>query len=493
LRDLTGESRVQPFYPGVWNVKTRRDSSHIRRATILCAIASVLVLTAPTAGASAGGAQLWVQRYNGPGDGGDWGTSVVVSPDGSMVFVTGYSQGVSGNMDYATVAYDAATHARLWVQRYKGPDNKRELALSIAVSPDGSLVFVTGFSGGATTKSDYATVAYTAATGAQVWVQRYNGQGNGYDAAASVAVSPDSSEVFVTGTSSSNWLTSGDDYLTLAYDAATGTPLWEMRYDGRGNDVDLATSVSVSPDGSRVFVTGGSTESGIGYDYATISYDAATGTQQWVTRYNGSGNGEDLAQSVRASPDGSKVFITGLSIGAGSDFDYATAAYDVATGAEVWVQRYDGPGNGYDSAYSVDASPDGSEVFVTGDSTGTSTNADFATVAYDAATGTTLWGKRYNGSANDADGAYDVAASPDGSKVFVTGTSHSNSTYYGYTTVAYEAATGGSVWVQRYSGPGDEYDAAVSVAASPDGSKVFVTGNSNGLSSIDYATVAYSS
>jgi hypothetical protein len=251
--------------------------------------------------------------------------------------------------------------------------------------------------------------------------------------------------------------------------------------------------VSLSPDGSRVFVTGGSTGLGIGYDYATVAYDVATGAQQWVTRYDGPGKSEDLARSVQASPDGSMVFVTGHSKGTGTEFDYATAAYDVATGAEAWVQRYNGPGNGYDSAYSVDASPDGSEVFVTGDSTGAGTNTDFATVAYDAPTGATLWGKLYNGSANDADGASDVAASPDGSRVFVTGTSHENATYYDYTTVAYDAATGVSAWVQHYSGPNDEYDAAASVAASPDGSKVFVTGNSNGLSSIDYATVAYSS
>jgi DNA-binding beta-propeller fold protein YncE len=475
-------------------VKARWDCSHVGRATAFCAIVVALTLIGLSPSASAGRNQLWVQRYNGPGDGGDWGTSIAVSPDGSMVFVTGYSQGVNGNMDYATVAYDAVTHARLWVQRYKGPDNKRDIALSVAASPDGSMVFVTGYSGGATTDSDYATVAYVATTGAQVWVQRYNGPGNGYDAAASVAVSPDGSKVFVTGTSSSNWLTSGDDYLTLAYDAATGSKLWEMRYDGVGKGVDLATSVGVSPDGSRVFVTGGTTGTGNPYDYATIAYDAATGTQQWVTSYNGPGNGEDLARALQVSPDGSKVFVTGFSFGATSDFDYATVAYEVATGDEVWTQRYNGPGNGYDNAASVAASPDGSKVFVTGGSAGTSTNADYATVAYDALTGGTLWGKRFNGPYSDADEAFDVAVSPDGSKVFVTGTSRWNATYYDYTTLAYDAASGTSAWTQPYSGLGsNSYDVALSVAASPDGTKVFVTGNSSGLSSPDYATVAYSS
>ena len=39
-----------------------------------------------------------------------------------MVFVTGVSNGGSTSSDdYATIAYDASTGARLWVNRYNGP------------------------------------------------------------------------------------------------------------------------------------------------------------------------------------------------------------------------------------------------------------------------------------------------------------------------------------------------------------------------------------
>jgi len=94
------------------------------------------------------GAKLWLQRYNGPGNGSDAGSSVAVSPDGGAVFVTGQSKGATpdtDSSDYLTAAYNAATGARLWTARYNGPGTY-DYAQAVAVSPDGATVFVTGSS-----------------------------------------------------------------------------------------------------------------------------------------------------------------------------------------------------------------------------------------------------------------------------------------------------------------------------------------------------------
>jgi DNA-binding beta-propeller fold protein YncE len=158
------------------------------------------------------------------------------------------------------VAYSAATGARLWVQRSNGPGNGNDAASSVAVSPGGSRVFVTGASRGTRSGPDYATVAYSAVTGARLWVTRYNGPANGDDAARSVAVSPGGSTVYVTGGSYPG-------SATLAYSAVTGAQLWLARH----NDMLLA-AVAVSPGGSRVYVTG--LTGPFCYDYATVAYSA---------------------------------------------------------------------------------------------------------------------------------------------------------------------------------------------------------------------------
>jgi outer membrane protein assembly factor BamB len=381
---------------------------------------------------AATGAKVWTARYNGRGREGDTPYGLDVSPDGSKVFVTGISWDGGSRNDYLTVAYDAATGARVWVSRYNGPD-KDDFASGLAVSPDASTVFVTGYSEARHTLYDYATVAYDAATGAEVWSTRYHGFSNDY--ARAVAVSPDGSTIFVTGES---W---GDlvDYVTVAYDAATGAELWVVKYNGGGSyPTDEPTSLGVSPDGSSVFVTGDSVGDETA-DYATVAYDADTGTELWVSRYDGPRSSADSASSLGVSPDGGTVFVTGSSYGEFATFDdFATVAYDAATGTELWVTRYDGPRSGNDVASALGVSPDGAMVFVTGYSAHRQGPADFATLAYDAATGMELWMSRAGGRGSDS--AADLAVAPQGTTVFVTGfMERSDLGVSDYGTIAYEA------------------------------------------------------
>ena len=382
---------------------------------------------------AATGARLWHQRYNGPGNGNDAAQAIAVSPDGGTVFVTGYSAGGTTHMDYATIAYNATTGTRLWAQRYNGPGNGNDAAQAIAVSPRGGAVFVTGYSTGSDGAYHYATIAYDAATGARLWAQRYNGPFL-VDEANSVAVSPDGATVFVTGQSGG---TGGFDYATVAYNATTGAQLWLQRYHGPGNGSDsVANSVAVSPSGGTVFVTGYSSD--VWYAIVTIAYNATTGAQLWVQQYNGPFS--SYASSVAVSPDGATVVVTGESyIAAQQGPTYVTIAYNATTGAQLWLKRYNGPGSSNDAS-AVAISPDGATVYVTGQSLGPhGRNWDYATIAYNATTGAQQWLKRYNGPGHRTDEANSIAVSPAGDRVFVTGGSTGATTGMDYATIAYSS------------------------------------------------------
>ena len=234
-----------------------------------------------------------------------------MAPDGSAVFVTG-----SG----AIAVYKAATGATIWTHSITfGPT-------SVAVSPDGSKIFVAGASGPSTSTFG-TTAAYNAATGAKLWSQTSTNPG-GYNA---IAVSPDGSRVFVTGTWQRMFkhrVSRSILYGTVAYDAATGTPAWANQYRGplpsTAIALNNARSVAVNPAGSEVFITGYATvtlPTGTGNVMATVAYDAATGAKLWTASYVPDGIGD----TVVVSPDGSKVFAAGSTSATGPAI--ATVAY----------------------------------------------------------------------------------------------------------------------------------------------------------------------
>jgi hypothetical protein len=374
---------------------------------------------------------------------------------------------------------------RLWVSAHdEGLD---DVGIAVVASPDAGKVFVAGYAfrdEEDPLSYDYLTIGYDTMTGDERWVALYDGAGGG-DQARAAAVSPDGTRVFVTGFSYGG---SGAiyDYATVAYDAVTGSELWVQRYDGGYDDPE---SLAVSPDGMAVYVTG-SSES----DYVTVAYDASTGAQRWVQRYSGPGSWGDQATSVAAAPDGSSVIVTGHAGGnGGSELVCTTIAYDSATGAERWIGHFDGATDCYGEDVAV--SPDSSMAIVTGYGYRESSR-DFITLAYDVSTGTLVWTAYFDAPEdqhdNEQDEAYALAVSPDGTVVVVTGKSSEDSGYYDYATVAYDAATGVQLWA-RVPGKDLKEDVAWAVAVSPDSRAVYVTGDTySGLpSSRDFGTVAY--
>jgi len=453
----------------------------VRRAlgAAACA-ASILALLAGTtawAGTSGAGAQRWTASYQSGEPA--FSTAVSLSPDGSTVFVTGSTE-VNNSGRFATIAYDASSGAHRWAATFPSDaSGQGGMARALAVSPDGSRLFVSGFvrchSGcDATSWAGYATVAYDGSTGERLWVSRLATKG---DELGSIEVSRDGSMVLLSGGD-------GDEGSELvAYDSSNGVQLWRAHREKAY--VAPGVHLSMSPDGETVYVTdtappdletcysaGG---------YRTSAYDTADGSLQWSSTYKVTDHASicGMSTGISLSADGLTVFVTGmgdLAIHDHSDkYRSATVAYDAMTGAQLWATTEDDIRMLGGLVTSLEVSPDGSKVFVLGTICFEPRLCPYTTVAYDSSTGHRLWMSRYDGGGLGY--ATDLAVNPDGSSLFVTGLelmpcfAGCTSTEVDAPLVAYDTATGAERWATTYVDNGGQ-----ALAVSPDGSSVYLAG-----------------
>ena len=415
----------------------------------------------------------WVRRYNAPANGDDSGYYLAVDGSGN-VYVTGESYDSETHKDFATVKYDASG-SEVWVRRYNGPGNGDDVTRAITVDVSGN-IYVVGKSPGSGTHYDYATIKYYP-NGDTAWVRRYNGPANDYDRAHDVTVDA-YGNAYVTGAICG--IGTADDISTIKY-YPNGDTAWVRTYHKSSE-----SPFDVEVDGAgNVYVAGFAPQStGAASDYATIKY-YPNGDTAWVRAYNGPGDGNDDACAV-AVDDSGNVYVTGWSWGIGTDQDCATVKYD-PSGNEIWVQRYNGPGNGNDNAYAI-AIDDSSNIYITGASLGSGTGQDYATVKYDSS-GNEIWVRRYNGPENGYDYAHSMAV--DGfANVYVTGLSFGGSTHFDCATVKYDSS-GNEVWVQRYNGPDNDYDYAYRVGVDGSGNVSIAGGSYSSQTLWDYVTIRY--
>ncbi len=376
--------------------------------------------------ATADGALLWEQRYNGPGNSDDKASAMALDANGNVV-VTGTS---FFSRDYYTVKYAAANGAVLWEKH--GPENFHDKAQAIAVDGGGNVV-VTGssFDG---TDTDFYTAKYAAADGALLWEKRFHA--TIYNTYPAVTLAVDGSgNVIVAGTIDGPAGDYHGDFYTAKYAAADGTLLWEKRYSGLATySEDHVACVAVDGSGN-VLVTGTSGPEYVG-DYYTAKYAAASGALLWEKRYHGASD-EAAAHAVTVDAGGNAV-VTGNS---------GTFKYAAADGAVLWEKRSTG------AAVAVDG---GGNVVVTG--------SGYAT-KYAAADGALLWSRGFS-VALAVGGPHGVALGP-GGMVAVTGSTDGGNFISDYATVVLRELPGPASFAAWAAGLGLT-GAAAAPSADPD-------------------------
>ncbi|HLF24879.1 MAG TPA: beta-propeller fold lactonase family protein [Anaerolineae bacterium] len=295
-----------------------------------------------------------------------------------------------------------------------------------------------------------------------VEVQRDGVNGvDGLSGAHSVTVSPDGRHVYVTGFN--------DRAIAVFRRAADGRLTFvEAKKDGVEGITGLAGvfMAIVSPDGRHVYVTGSGDDA-----LALFNRDATTGRLAFVeVQIDGVGgvDGLDGASAVTISPDGRHVYAAGF-----GDNALAVFRRNAVTGRLTFAGIAQDGQNGADGlagAYALSVSPDGRHVYAAG-----LTGDAVAVFRRNSRTGALRFvevEKDGVDGIDGLDGAYGVSLSPNGKHVYVPSLVDDAVVVF-----SRNSASGALTFVEteRDGVDGvDGLDSAFAVAVNPDGRRVYV-------------------
>lgn len=359
--------------------------------------ASVAVTSAYDA---AEGELLWTAVHEGP-NGVAFARAVAVSPDGSKVYVAGTER--AGSYDALVIAYRATTGDELWSTRIDVA-GRADQATVLGVSPDGLTLYVGGQS-----LADGASTALVAALGSGVgdvlWVDTQSAAG-GRQAAYALRVAPGGDAVF---TAAEAEFSSPDTATVLAHAAGNGARLWTASIPGprapRPDGLDVTT------DGALVLAVGHT--SATPTQLLAVAFRADDGSLVWSNAYARAGARESWGNLVRVAGDGASVVVAGMS---GSQLVLGLHA---ATGQFLWVGQ---AGVVFMRPLALALSPAGDAAVVAGwgRDAGRIEGADLTTAAYDMRTGALRWFAIDGGRLLDIPAG--AAVSPNGERAYVAGT-----------------------------------------------------------------------
>lgn len=371
----------------------------------------------------------WSQQYGLPENS---NTAYAMNVDGAgNVYVTGTIR--NATLDIVTIKYDTDGN-RLWRKFYTGATDPavsiepNDEPAGIAVDGNGNVCVVGHSIPDDYSYTDFVTLKYDA-VGNELWEakQRFDG-GAATDIAVDVA-----GNVYLGGYAYLN-TRDGSDYLAIKYDAA-GRLRWWTNFDVDNVD-DFAHAIAIDAVGN-VYLTGEITwiedlsdETFLNRDFGTAKFDS-TGAALWlVAAGRAFPNVEDRARDIAVDAQG-YVYVTGSARSTPENGVFMTVKYDTE-GNQVWTRNYDSNGSALDGTSKL-ALDSAGNVYVTGTSYGI--NDDYATIKYDNA-GNELWVMRYNGPGNIHDGPSGLAIDAN-SNVYVTGYETGTATGKDFATIKY--------------------------------------------------------
>jgi hypothetical protein len=432
---------------------------------ILCLVLAALA----TFPAAAQIQQAWVAHYNnGITNGTNQAVKMALDSAGN-IYLTGFSQNTNGNLGYVTIKY-APNGTQLWAARYDSTnyptatpaglalDSSNNVvvtgnALTIKYDANGNQLWTAPYNGAAVAIDNGGNSIVTgygagfntvkiSPSGSNLWSRSYV---SSYGPAASQAVVVDSGgNAYVAG-----W----DTYICLSEGPATECYNWLLttKYDPSGNQ--LWINIPDTGEGMRV--------SGMAIDADANFYVIGNGYLQPYLTYGYTPNGVE----IWAASDPSEYFgsvVLGVAVDAtGNTFvTGGLGTGEISTiGAYVWTNYYYlfPVTGGAGTSIVVDRLDN---AYATGFSPGTNSGNDIVTIKYGPG-GNQIWLQRYNGPGNGNDAANAVLV--DNGNVYVTGYETLPGGGTGIVTIKYspfviQRRADGTVLLEAQGSSGESFD-----------------------------------
>jgi outer membrane protein assembly factor BamB len=352
---------------------------------------------ARASGSGKPGVLVWEDRYD---VGFDQAFAVAALKD--RVFVSGFARKLRAQFPdsqrgFVVRAYDRHTGSLLWQDTAdKGSDDFASGAVT-----DGKRLFVSGTALIPGRGYDWLVRAYDPATGALLW-EDVNDFAGGDDFSRGTAIAEGNGLLFLGGFATNS---RGDvDAVVRAYDASSGAVVWQDQVDYGGPFGDLVTSLSVT--GGRLFIAGVASAVTTPFGLFVRAYDARTGTLLWERSTTDSAPQLFLYQNPRVIAHDGRIFV---STSLGAEVPPAVGfvqSYDARSGALLWQDQIRKGGNSGDFPEALDVH--GGQLFVVGtggrdclNDVSPPSNCDTFVRSYAAATGTLLWEREFDFSGVD--------------------------------------------------------------------------------------------
>lgn len=228
-----------------------------------------------------------------------------------------------------------------------------------------------------------------------------------------------------------------------------------------------ARDMILDEDGN-IYVTG-CRDSAFFLDILTIKYDN-NGIQKWQSIHNDSLNGYAVGNSIAIDTSGN-IYVTGYNCDSVGFDDIMTIKYD-SSGNELWARRFNGSANSHDEAFDIAVSKSGN-VYTTGYVNGPSGYKDIIIVKYDAF-GNQDWFQQVNGILDSSDSGKSITLDSDENILIVADLK--DSIGVSPILIAKYNSSGNNIWTSKYYGQFGRGGIARSVTTD-NNRNVYITGS----------------